>query len=63
MKKGLKEFSLKSENLLENETKNFNNSSDISNVDVMSNASFFNFDKRSSNTEKRQNHSKDKADK
>ena len=63
MKKGLKEFSLKSKNLLENETKNFNNSIDISNLDVMSNASFLNFGKRSSNTEKSQDHSKDKANK
>ena len=65
MKKGLKEFSLTLLTLssLENETKNFNNSSDISNVDIMSNSSFLNFGKRSSNTEKSQDHSKDKADK
>ena len=65
MNKGLKKFSLTLLTLssLENETKNFNNSSDIFDVDVKSNASSLNFGKRGSNTKKSRDHSKDRADK
>ncbi|CBI40483.3 unnamed protein product, partial [Vitis vinifera] len=55
--------SLNSGNLLENETENFNNLSDISDADVKSNDSSSNFGKRGSDAEKSPDHSKDRADK
>ncbi|KAJ9681258.1 hypothetical protein PVL29_020235 [Vitis rotundifolia] len=55
--------SLNSGNLLENETENFSNLSDISDADVKSNASSLNFGKRGSDAEKSRDHSKDRADK
>ena len=58
-----KRISLKFGNLLENEIENFDNSSDISDADVKSNASSLNFGKRGSNAEKSQDHSKDRVDK
>ena len=50
-------------NLLENETNNFNNLSDVFDADVKSNFSYLNFGKRSSNAKKSQDHFKDKANK
>ena len=54
---------MKYENLLENEIKNFNNSSDIFDADVKSNFSSLNFGKRSSNAKKSRDNYKDKTNK